>query len=215
MLMLPAVLGLWVVILVDAGLLGVGIQESDSAEKLQHVRFFREFWEITLVLVSGRGYGSVFLHSGQMMMLEGGSCMIILLLGLLFKTGWGLADSQWGWHGPTPQVCMLRICRCMSLMWSGHTQTSYSVRNNNNNTIWGGSVSTGEEPPRHSEELNHALSQVGGPTQSQLSRTMPSGHHISMEHRLQRKHLEAANTWKNEERQSTAPTTEDTSKVKL
>ena len=40
-----------------------------------------------------------------------------------------------------------------------------------------------------SGELNHALSQVGGPTQHQLSRPMSSGHHISMEHRLRRKHL--------------------------
>ena len=38
-------------------------------------------------------------------------------------------------------------------------------------------------------ELNHALTQAGGPTQSQLSRPMSSRHHISMEHRLRRKHL--------------------------
>ena len=61
------------------------------------------------------------------------------------------------------------------------------VNNNNNNIIWGGSVLTGEEPPPHSGELKHALSQAGGPTQSQLSRPMSSGHHISMEHRLRRK----------------------------
>ena len=36
--------------------------------------------------------------------------------------------------------------------------------NKNNNTIWGGSVLTGEEPPPHSGELKHALSQAGGPT---------------------------------------------------
>ena len=60
---------------------------------------------------------------------------------------------------------------------------------NNNNTIWGGSVLTGEEPPPHSGELKHALTQAGGPTQSQLSRPMSSGHHISMEHRLRRKQL--------------------------
>ena len=64
-----------------------------------------------------------------------------------------------------------------------------SVENNNNNTIWGGSVLTGEEPPHHSEDLKHALTQAGGPTQSQLSRPMSSGHHISMEHRLRRKQL--------------------------
>ena len=31
--------------------------------------------------------------------------------------------------------------------------------------------------------------QAGAPTQFQLSRPMPSGHHISMEHRLRRKQL--------------------------
>ena len=60
---------------------------------------------------------------------------------------------------------------------------------NNNNTIWRGSVLTGEEPPPHSGELNHSHSQVGGPTQSQLSRPVSSGHHISMERRLLRKHF--------------------------
>ena len=59
----------------------------------------------------------------------------------------------------------------------------------NNNTIWGGSVLTGEELPHHSGELKHALPQTGGPTQSQQSRPMSSGHHISMEHRPRRKQL--------------------------
>ena len=59
--------------------------------------------------------------------------------------------------------------------------------NNNNSAIWGGSVLTGEEPPPHSGELKHALSQAGGPTQSQLSRPVSSGHHISMEFRQRRK----------------------------
>ena len=63
------------------------------------------------------------------------------------------------------------------------------VQNNNNYTIWRGSVLTGEEPPPHSGELKHALLHAGGPTQSQLSRPMSSGHHISMEHLLRRKHL--------------------------
>ena len=53
-----------------------------------------------------------------------------------------------------------------------------------------GSVSPGEEPPLHSGELNHVLSQVGGPAQSQLSRPTSSGHHISMEHQLRRKHVQ-------------------------
>ena len=62
------------------------------------------------------------------------------------------------------------------------------VRNNNNDT-------TGEAPFKQARslhptlgELNHALSQVGGPTQSQLSRPMSAEHHISMEHRLRWKH---------------------------
>ena len=33
------------------------------------------------------------------------------------------------------------------------------------------------------------FSQAGGPTQSQLFRPVSSRHHISMEHRLRRKHL--------------------------
>ena len=70
-----------------------------------------------------------------------------------------------------------------------NNSNSNSNNNNNNNTIWGGSVLTGEEPPPHSGELKHALSQEGGPTQSQLSRPMSSGHHISMEHRQRRKQL--------------------------
>ena len=61
---------------------------------------------------------------------------------------------------------------------------------NNINTIWGGSVLTGEELPRHSGELKRALTQAGGPTQSQLSRPMSSGHHISVEHGQRRKHLQ-------------------------
>ena len=59
----------------------------------------------------------------------------------------------------------------------------------NNNTIGEAPFLTGEEPPPHSGELNHALPQAGGPTQTQLSRPMSSGHHISMEHRLWRKQL--------------------------
>ena len=44
-----------------------------------------------------------------------------------------------------------------------HTTTynntqQHTTTHNNNNTIWGGSVLTGGEPPRHSGELNHALS---------------------------------------------------------
>ena len=69
-----------------------------------------------------------------------------------------------------------------------NNSTIQQFNNNNNNTIWGGSVLTGEPPP-HSGELKHALLQAGGPTQSQLSRPMSSGHHISMEHRLRRKQL--------------------------
>ena len=75
-------------------------------------------------------------------------------------------------------------------LWPYTTHLRARVRNNNNNnTIWRGSVFTGEEPPPHSGELKHALPQAGGPTQSQPSRPMSSGHHISMEHRLRRKQL--------------------------
>ena len=69
------------------------------------------------------------------------------------------------------------------------TRHNNNNNNNNNNTIWRGSVLTGEERPPHSGELKHALTQAGGPTQSQLSRPMSSGYHISMEHRLRRKRL--------------------------
>ena len=74
-------------------------------------------------------------------------------------------------------------------LWLYTSHLRARVQNNNNNTIWRGSVLTGEEPPPHSGELKHALSQAGGPTQSQLSRPMSSGHHISMEHRQRRKQL--------------------------
>ena len=78
--------------------------------------------------------------------------------------------------------------------WPAHntqhtTHNTQHTTHNNNNTIWRGSVLTSEEPPHHSGELNHALHQAGGPTQSLLSRPLSSGHHISMEHRLRRKHL--------------------------
>ena len=74
--------------------------------------------------------------------------------------------------------------------WSSRARAcTINAHNNNNNTIWRGSVLTGEEPPPHSGELKHALLQAGGPTQSQLSRPMSSGHHISVEHRLLRKQL--------------------------
>ena len=42
----------------------------------------------------------------------------------------------------------------------------------------GGFVLTGEEHPPHSGELKHALSQVGGPTQSQLSRPVVKTPHL-------------------------------------
>ena len=94
--------------------------------------------------------------------------------------------------GTGPCIISLSDMRCRGAFF-GHTHSIPLTRvwnnNNNNNTIWGGSVLTGEEPPHHSGELQHALTQAGGPTQSQLSRPMSSGHHISMEHRLRRKHL--------------------------
>ena len=59
------------------------------------------------------------------------------------------------------------------------TSKQQQQTNHNNIPIWRGSVSTSEEPSPNSGELNHALSQVGDPTQSQLSRPMSSGHHIA------------------------------------
>ena len=99
-------------------------------------------------------------------------------------------------------VALLGICGyalCPSLTPDETTKTTTTTNdNNNNNTIWGGSFLTGEEPPPHSGELKHALSQAGGPTQSQLSRPMSSGHHISMEHRLRRKQLNSGTNASNQ-----------------
>ena len=66
---------------------------------------------------------------------------------------------SWGCAGPRLQVCMVGISFCLQLrvVWSVHTHTFNGVpNNNNNNTIWEGSVLTGEEPPLHSGELKHA-----------------------------------------------------------
>ena len=114
----------------------------------------------------------------------------------------------------TPHFCHLFFRRKVTIFIGGETKTrilptkinekfakvsrsshncSFRIvlpfNNNNNNTIWGGSVLTGEEPPLHSGKLKHALLQAGGPTQSQLSHPLSSGHHISMEHRQRRKQL--------------------------
>ena len=97
----------------------------------------------------------------------------------------------------TQVMCSISIRDCLActvmVSWT-YTHLSLTPYNNNcnndnNDTICGGSVLTGEEPPPHFGELKHALPQAGGPTQSQLSRPMSSGHHISMEHRLRRKQL--------------------------
>ena len=105
--------------------------------------------------------------------------------------GGGVAGSL----TPTwPAACELVLgLDALRMSYGHHTvinqRPKQQQNNNNNNTIWGGSVLTGEEPPLHSGKLKHALPQAGGPTQSQLSRPMSSGHHISMEHRLRRKQL--------------------------
>ena len=70
-----------------------------------------------------------------------------------------------------------------------HLVNGLQKNNNSSNTIWRGSVLTARCLQSHSGKLNHALLQAGGPTQSQLSRLMSSGHHISMEHRLRRRQL--------------------------
>ena len=122
---------------------------------------------------------------------------------------WKLTRFMWlavvvmaGQCAGTGSCELVSVTACCSYRCGvGHTHTSSRVRNNknnkknkknkknNNNTTWRGSVSTGEEPPPHPGKLKHALTQAGGPTQSQLSRPMSSRHHISMEHRVRRKHL--------------------------
>ena len=108
----------------------------------------------------------------------------------LFKTGLGWDDSRdrrmatspglhaWNWQ--------VAECTCDVKCFFTHIQQRPTTTTN---TIWGSSVLTGEEPPLHSGELEHALLPSRRPAQSQLSRPMSSGHHISMEHRLRRKHL--------------------------
>ena len=59
---------------------------------------------------------------------------------------------------------------------------SWTLTQHNNNPFWRGCVFTGEEPPPHSGESNHALSKQVALTQSQLSRPKSSRHHISTEH---------------------------------
>ena len=84
-----------------------------------------------------------------------------------------------------------RVCQLISIT-CGHTHPiseHASETTRTINTIWRGSVFTGEEPPPHPGDMNHALTRAGGQTQSQLSRPVSSGHHISMEHRLRRKQL--------------------------
>ena len=102
---------------------------------------------------------------------------------------------RWQASGRCCSPCQLMLSVCGQThpsecrLQNNNNDNNNTNHNNNNNTIWGGSVLTGEEPPPHSGELQHALSQAGGPTQSQLSRPVSSGHHISMEHRLRRKQL--------------------------
>ena len=98
----------------------------------------------------------------------------------------------WFWRraGPRLQVCMVGISFSLQVrvMWSVHTHTFSGVpNNNNNNTIWGGSVFNrrGASTPLWGVEACSPPSRR--PTQSQLSRPLSSGHHISMEHRLRRK----------------------------
>ena len=65
------------------------------------------------------------------------------------------------WSG---QAQHASICRCGAIVIASLERLSQIAT-----PTWRGSVLTGEEPPPHSGELNHALSHVGGPTQSQLS----------------------------------------------
>ena len=89
----------------------------------------------------------------------------------------------------------IHTCECSSALAQrtsascGHTQLDFLQSVSESTTIIQSGEApfvTGEEPPPHSEELKHALTQAGGPTQSQLSRPMSSRHHGE---RLRRKHL--------------------------
>ena len=80
--------------------------------------------------------------------------------------------GDWGQHVSSFDS-VLETARRAPTVLSRHAQLKRSEtakqqqhNNNNSNPIWRGSALTGEEPPRHSGELNHALSQVGGPTQT-------------------------------------------------
>ena len=126
---------------------------------------------------------------------------VVVRMGLFARfTGIFRTPSFWtssaGWRGRRELApgCSATRIRCISLAHIDrdmcHKRSLDHTHHNNNNTFWTGSVLTDEEPPPHSGELNHALSQVGGPTQSQLSRHVSSGHHISMEHRLKKKYLQ-------------------------
>ena len=126
-----------------------------------------------------------------MLIARGGVAIRALMVAVLFIPGLGQDDS-WGAQAHVSRSAWveLAVSSCMRASCGVYMHAHSTVsQNNNNNTIWGGSVLTGEEPPLHSGELKHALPQAGGPTQSQLSRPMSSGHHISMEHRLRRKQL--------------------------
>ena len=80
--------------------------------------------------------------------------------------------------GTLPLSCCARFAR---------THSSASETNNNNNIIWGRLRFNrrGASTQLWGVEACSLLS--SGPTPSQLSRFMSSGHHISMEHRLRRK----------------------------
>ena len=85
-------------------------------------------------------------------------------------------------------------------LWTHTCCLRARVQNNNKTTtiIQSGEAPFSQASPLHSGELNHALSQAGGPTQSQLSRPVSSGHHISMEHRLRKKQLNSDTNASNE-----------------
>ena len=108
---------------------------------------------------------------------------------------WSSRVRRWRgrWELDSQVFCHMKIGVSLSLQITVgvdiHIALLARVQNNNTDTIWGGSVLIGEEPPHHSGELIHALSQVGGPTQPQLSRPMLSRHYTSVEHRLRRKHF--------------------------
>ena len=94
--------------------------------------------------------------------------------------------NGWGYHSSAPlrfpMVGISIFCTTQLHAWDMSCVDTHLLKAHTTTTTT--IIQSGAAP----FSQNHALSQVGGPTQSQLSRLMTSGHHISMEHRQRRKH---------------------------